>query len=84
MRLSPKPGSFLHRRADVAVVERRTVEVVHTEEDRALVRGTVYPGDRIVVDGLHRVVPGQRVRVVSETGDSQSPEVLANLDGQSG
>ncbi|MFG0296154.1 MAG: efflux RND transporter periplasmic adaptor subunit [Maioricimonas sp. JB045] len=80
----PETGIVPAQAADVAVVERRTVEVVHTEEDRALVRGTVYPGDRIVVDGLHRVVPGQRVRVVSETGDSQSPEVLANLDGQSG
>lgn len=37
------------------------VQVLHLEDDRAFVRGTLEPGDEIVVSGLHRVVPGQAV-----------------------
>lgn len=46
-----------------AVVAREAVEILHTETDRAFVRGTLEDGDLIVSTGLHRVVPGQRVRV---------------------
>jgi RND family efflux transporter MFP subunit len=42
-------------------VERRMVEVVHAEAERAFVRGTVAPGDRIVSTGVQRLVPGQQV-----------------------
>lgn len=45
------------------VIEARTVEVLHEEAERAYVRGAINADDRIVVDGLHRVVPGQAVRV---------------------
>ncbi|MGB5811158.1 MAG: efflux RND transporter periplasmic adaptor subunit [Polyangiales bacterium] len=44
------------------VVARETVEVLHTETDRAFVRGTLEHGDRVIATGLQRVVPGQRVR----------------------
>ncbi|MBE9169998.1 hypothetical protein IQ238_21565 [Pleurocapsales cyanobacterium LEGE 06147] len=37
-------------------------QVLVREGDRALVRGTLQPGDRLVVNGTHRLVPGQRVR----------------------
>jgi RND family efflux transporter MFP subunit len=52
------PGS-----AATAEVELAAVEVLHTEGDRVHVAGTLEPGDRVVADGVHRVVPGQRVRV---------------------
>ena len=32
------------------------------EGDRDLVRGTLQPGDEIVANSTHRLVPGQRVR----------------------
>ncbi|MEM7712496.1 MAG: efflux RND transporter periplasmic adaptor subunit [Cyanobacteria bacterium P01_A01_bin.68] len=48
------------------VLEQRTVEVLHQESDRVLVRGTLQPGDRIVANGVHRLVPGQVVRPVVE------------------
>ncbi|MFG0333467.1 MAG: efflux RND transporter periplasmic adaptor subunit [Maioricimonas sp. JB049] len=70
--------------ADAARVERRTVEVLHTEVDQALVRGTVYAGDRIVMDGLHRIVPGQQVRVIDDAGESASPVASAELKQHSG
>jgi RND family efflux transporter MFP subunit len=45
------------------VIEARTVEVLHEREDQVYVRGAIDAGERVVVEGLHRVVPGQTVRV---------------------
>lgn len=42
-------------------VAAQAVEVIHQEGDRALVTGTLQPGDRVVASGSHRLVPGQRV-----------------------
>ena len=43
-------------------VESRFIELLETQEDRVLVRGTLQPGDSIVANGTHRLVPGQLVR----------------------
>ncbi|MGF1459245.1 MAG: efflux RND transporter periplasmic adaptor subunit [Leptolyngbyaceae cyanobacterium] len=43
-------------------VQPQAVEILHQESDRALVRGTLQTGDRIVVNGVHRLVPGQQVQ----------------------
>ncbi len=50
---------------DAGVVRREAVEVLHAETDRAFVRGTLEGSDRIISNGLHRVVPGQRVMVAT-------------------
>ena len=50
---------------DLFRVERRDIEVLHTESNRVLVRGTLNPGDRVITTGTHRVVPSQLVRLVS-------------------
>ena len=42
-------------------VSRRDLEVLYTEGDRVLVRGTVSSGDRIILSGTHRIVVGQLV-----------------------
>ena len=44
-------------------VERRDIELLHTESNRVLVRGTLNSGDRVITAGTHRVVPGQLVRL---------------------
>lgn len=44
-------------------VERRDIEVLHTESDRVLVRGTLNSGEQVVASGTHRVVPGQLVHL---------------------
>lgn len=44
-------------------VERRVVEVIHTQSDRVFVRGTLQEGDRVIINGNHRIVPGQLVRL---------------------
>ena len=51
---------------DAFMLEQRTVEVLHQESDRVLVRGTLQAGDRIVTNGVHRLVPGQMVRPIGE------------------
>lgn len=48
------------------VLEQRSVEILHQESDRVLVRGTLQPGDKIVSNGVHRLVPGQIVRPIGE------------------
>lgn len=44
-------------------LQRQELQVLYTESDRVFVRGTVQNGQRIVTDGLHRLVPGQLVRI---------------------
>ena len=43
------------------IVEKRLVEIVHTEAERVFVRGTLNASDRVVHSGVQRIVPGQRV-----------------------
>ncbi|WP_008317740.1 efflux RND transporter periplasmic adaptor subunit [Leptolyngbya sp. PCC 6406] len=50
--------------AEAFTVARREVEVLHTERDRVLVRGTVQAGERAIASGTHRIVPGDAVRVL--------------------
>lgn len=49
---------------DGQVVGRREVEILHTDGERVLVRGTVQPGDRVIMSGTHRIVPGQAITVL--------------------
>ncbi|MEM8641090.1 MAG: HlyD family efflux transporter periplasmic adaptor subunit [Cyanobacteria bacterium P01_G01_bin.54] len=44
-------------------VARRDVEVLHTEGDRTLVRGTIQGQDQVITSGTHRIVTGQTVQV---------------------
>ena len=39
-------------------VATRPVEMVHTDGDRAFVRGAVTDGERVITNGLQRIVPG--------------------------
>lgn len=42
-------------------VQRRLIEIVHNEGDRAFVRGLLSISDRVVATGTQRIVAGQRV-----------------------
>ncbi|MFQ3613295.1 MAG: efflux RND transporter periplasmic adaptor subunit [Cyanobacteriota bacterium] len=42
-------------------VQRQEVEILHTETERVLVRGTLQPGDQVIAEGSQRLVPGQVV-----------------------
>lgn len=47
------------------VVVRHHVELLHAEDDRVLVRGTLSEDSRVIVGDLDRVVPGQAVRLAT-------------------
>ncbi|NEQ11988.1 MAG: hypothetical protein F6K37_40860, partial [Moorea sp. SIO4E2] len=49
-------------------VKRRDVEILQTQSNRILVRGTLQPGDQVIVGGTHRLVPGQQVRSKTVVG----------------
>lgn len=49
------PGTTPERGRQVV---RRLVDIVHSEGDRSLVRGTLRPGERVIAAGTQRVVPG--------------------------
>jgi RND family efflux transporter MFP subunit len=49
------------------IVERRLIEIVHSEADRVFVRGTLKTDDRVVATGVQRIVPGQVVNPVAIT-----------------
>ncbi|MEO1590878.1 MAG: HlyD family efflux transporter periplasmic adaptor subunit [Cyanobacteria bacterium J06632_22] len=52
------------------VVAPQSVEIVHQEADRVLVRGTLQPQDVVVANGTHRLVPGQPVEPVEQISQS--------------
>ncbi len=58
-----------------ARLERRDVEVLFTETDRAFVRGLINDGDWVVADGAQRVAPGQIIDPMTnetpEAGDGE-------------
>ena len=53
------PGQTPHR------VERRKLEVLYSEADRVFARGTLRDGELAAAAGIHRLVPGQLVRIAS-------------------
>jgi RND family efflux transporter MFP subunit len=46
----------------------RPLEILYQKGDRVFVRGTLAAGELLVATGLHRVVPGQLVRVLGAEG----------------
>jgi hypothetical protein len=57
----------VQKREERHVVASRTVEVVRLEHDRVLVQGDLAAGERVIRDGVQRVVPGQIVNIADET-----------------
>ena len=46
---------------DIYYVSRQDIEVLYTQGNRVLVRGTISAGDRAILSGTHRIVVGQLV-----------------------
>lgn len=60
---------------NAGVAERRTVQLLHTEAERAFVRGTLENGEAFIVEGTHRLAPGQRVRIVEPPAGNSTAQV---------
>lgn len=50
----------------VGTLSRRDVQMIHMDGDRAFVTGVLKPGEKVVADGVHRLVPGLRVQMVAD------------------
>ena len=59
------------------VVERRQLEVLHAESDRAFVRGTLREGETVVASGVHRLAPGLEVQVAAAQGRASPTRTAA-------
>ena len=46
-------------------IERRDVEILYTDGERVLIRGTLEGNEQIITNGTNRLVPGQKVRPLS-------------------
>ncbi len=57
---------------------RRDLELIAMEANRVYVTGGLHDGDQVVVEGLHRVVPDQRVRISRrDLGLTDSPTLVS-------
>ena len=54
-------------------VVRKMLEIVQLEDDWALAQGALEDGQRVIVNGTHRVVPGQRVKTTDITAQFYKP-----------
>ena len=47
------------------IAERRSIEVLYTNGNKAYVRGAISDGEQVVVSGVHKLVPGQALRIAT-------------------
>lgn len=60
-------------------VERRQIEILHSEADRVLVQGSLADGDEVIATGVARVVPGQAVRPRALAAATMPPTSSTNF-----
>ena len=46
---------------DALIASVRTLEVIQLQDQLALVQGSLKQGDRLIINGLNRIVPGQKI-----------------------
>jgi multidrug efflux pump subunit AcrA (membrane-fusion protein) len=54
---------------DIYKVEQQQVEILDTKGDVVLVRGTLQPGERVIVSGVHKIALGQLVYPIANDND---------------
>ncbi len=54
-------------------VARRILEIVQLEDDQALVQGSLDVGELVIVNGTHRIVPGQQVTTINVSNEFKAP-----------
>jgi len=61
----------------------RTLDVIQLHDDLALVQGALNQGDRVIINGLNRIVPGQKIlaAIVENRMAIPSPEGTGTTSG---
>ncbi len=75
---SSSDGSYKNTTETLYTLESRNINVLHATESQAYISGALSNGERILTGGLHRLVPGQQVRLKTETlsqGDIQEQKI---------
>jgi membrane fusion protein (multidrug efflux system) len=64
------------------IVERRPVTLGELQAGAWVIASGLVPGDRVIVDGLQKVQPGQAVRIVTDStrSDSGRPTTASDTD----
>lgn len=57
-------GEAVSHKKNLFYIQQRDVEVLHSEADRVFVNGTLENGNRVIINGTHRLVPGQLVNIL--------------------
>lgn len=63
--------------SDQGFVEAEIVRVLYTKQGRAFVTGTLRKDSLIVVEGAHRVTPGQRVAIVASKSEPEPSQAYS-------
>jgi len=61
--LTPYKGTEEYGPERYSIVSRQELQLLYVDSDRVFVRGTLQDDHRIVTGGIHRLVPGQLVRL---------------------
>ncbi|MBB1489611.1 efflux RND transporter periplasmic adaptor subunit [Oceanospirillum sediminis] len=64
--LSPAESEYTNPEQAVYTLQSRNIQVLHATEDKAYISGAIQDGEQILSAGLHRLVPGQSVRINPE------------------
>lgn len=57
----------VHDGANGLQVGFENVQILYTDGNRVFVTGTLTDGDRVISEGLHRLAPGQRVEILTDS-----------------
>lgn len=69
----PEAGAEAHR------LDRRDLEVLHEYPDRVFVRGAISEGDWVLANGLQKVAPGQRVKILGVEEPRSLPDSIEEI-----
>ena len=71
--LTDSEGAFVYVVDQAGVAERRSIESGVSEDGRVAIKKGLQAGERVVVQGLQKVVPGQRVQIASAQSEVSHP-----------
>ena len=68
---------------DDSIASVRTLEVVQLQDQLALVQGALQQGDRVIINGLNRIVPGQKIvaNLIDQKIPTPGPDAIEPTGG---